>query len=382
MKKHGVTQAIFKQMVEVLQHPLASHLTEDCKEMILAMLPHSLCVPSDLREEVQDSAVKMFEEVVASVEANLKEALEAEKGKVKTITDSKEQLLSEVSKAQEQLKDAEKDLEEKNQELTASSQAVVAAQTSLSKKEEEQKTGDASLLQTEADKAELQKAFEGVFLMVEAGESTDSAAQLKVFESAMKKLTMEDSLKMAILPVLQKPPAERGGFDATVISEFQSIFEAKLRDLSEMLQQGAPERQARQLCVDQARAQLEEAETKQKECSGELLASKQKQKEATSALKEVEASVASYEATLKAAMDVQDEKQKDLDGFVETTMKGFTNLKERVSVKRQKELAAEAKAKAIEADAEAKAAAAAAEGAEGAVEDAAEPREVAVLAGA
>lgn len=61
LKKHGVTQAIFKQMVEVLQHPLASHLTEDCKEMILAMLPHSLCVPSDLREEVQDSAVKMFE---------------------------------------------------------------------------------------------------------------------------------------------------------------------------------------------------------------------------------------------------------------------------------------------------------------------------------
>lgn len=381
MKKHGVTQAIFKQMVEVLQHPLASHLTEDCKEMILAMLPHSLCVPSDLREEVQNSAVKMFEEVVASVEANLKEAFEAEKGKVKTITDSKEQLLSEVLKAQEQLKEAEKDLEEKNQELTASSQAVVAAKTSLSKKEEEQKTGDASLLQTEADKAELQKAFEGVFLMVEAGESTDSAAQLKVFESAMKKLTMEDSLKMAILPVLQKPPAERGGFDATVISEFQSIFEAKLRDLSEMLQQGAPERQARQLCVDQARAQLEEAETKQKECSGELLASKQKQKEATSALKEVEASVTSYEATLKAAMDVQDEKQKDLDGFVETTMKAFTNLKERVSVKRQKELAAEAKAKAIEADAEAKAAAAA-EGAEGAVEDAAEPREVAVLAGA
>lgn len=319
----------------------------------------------------------MFEEVVASVEGHLKEALEAEKSKVKTITDSKEQLLSDVSKAQEQLKDAEKDLEQKNQELTASSQAVVAAKTFLSKKEEEQTTGDASLLQTEADKAELQKAFEGVFLMVEAGEFTDSAAQVKVFESAMKKLTMEESLKMAILPVLQKPPAERGGFDATVLSEFQNIFEAKLRELSEMLQQGAPERQARQLCVDQARAQLEEAETKQKECSGELLASKQKQKEVTSALKEVEASVASYEATLKAAMDVQDEKQKDVDSFVETTMKGFTNLKERVSLKRQKELAAEAKA-AIEAEAEAKAAPAA----EGAVEDAAEPREVAVLAGA
>lgn len=377
MKKYGVTQAAFKQMVEVLQHPLAGHLTEDCKQMILAMLPHSLCVPSDQREEVQNLAVKMFEEVVASVEGHLKEALEAEKSKVKTITDSKEQLLSDVSKAQEQLKDAEKDLEQKNQELTASSQAVVAAKTFLSKKEEEQTTGDASLLQTEADKTELQKAFEGVFLMVEAGESTDSAAQLKVFESAMKKLTMEESLKMAILPVLQKPPAERGGFDATVLSEFQNIFEAKLRELSEMLQQGAPERQARQLCVDQARAQLEEAKTKQKECSGELLASKQKQKEATSALKEVEASVASYEATLKAAMDVQDEKQKDVDSFVETTMKGFTNLKERVSLKRQKELAAEAKA-AIEAEAEAKAAPAA----EGAVEDAAEPREVAVLAGA
>lgn len=345
MKQHGVTQATFKQMAEVLQHPPASDLPEDCKKMIVAMLPYSLCVPSDEREEVQNVAVKMFEEVVASVEVNLKEALEAEKSKVKTITDSKEQLLSGVSKAQEQLKDAEKDLDQKNQELTASSQAVVAAKTSLSKKEEEQKTGDASLLQTEADKAELQKAFEGVFLMVEAGESTlDSAAQLKVFESAMKKLTMEESLKTAIIPVLQKPPAERGGFDATVLSEFQNIFEAKLRELSEILQQGAPERQARQLCVDEARAQLDEAETKQKECSGELLASKQKQKEATSALKEAEGAVTSYEATLKAAMNVQEEKQKDLDSFVETTMKGFTNLKERVSLKRQKELAAEAKA--------------------------------------
>jgi len=360
LKKYGVTQASFKQMAEVLQHPMANHLPEDCKKMILAMLPQSLCVPSDAREEVQNLAVKIFEEVVASVEANLKEALEAEKSKVKTITDSKEELLSTVSSCQEHLKEMEKQLETRNEELNSSSQVVVAAKTNLAKKEEEQKAGDANLLQTEADKAELQNAFESAFLVFEAGNVQDSPALLKVFESAMDKLTMEESLKTAIVPVLLKAPAERGGFDATVLSEFQNIFQAKLRELSEVLQQGAPERQARQLRVDEAKAQLEEAETKQKDCSGELLASKQKQKEATAALKEAEAAVASHEVTLKAAMDLQEEKEKDLNTYIENTVKGFTDLKERVSLKRQRELAAEAKAAELAA-AEAAAAEAAAE---------------------
>eukprot|EP00434_Breviolum_minutum_P038311 symbB.v1.2.033978.t1/scaffold4298.1/size41722/1 len=246
LKKHGVTQASFKQMAEVLQHPLAGHLPEDCKKMLVAMLPQSLCVPSDAREEVQHLAVKIFGEVVASVEANLKEALETEMTKVKVITDSKEQLLDAVSKAREQLKEldtrseAQQHLEVKDDELKTSSQAVVAAKSTLAKKEEEQKTGDATLLQTEGQKAELEQALEA-FNLLKAGDCESSNVHLKALETTMGKVTMEESLKTAIIPVLLKVPAERGGFDETVLVEFQNIFQAKLVDLAQVLQAGAPE---------------------------------------------------------------------------------------------------------------------------------------------
>ncbi|CAK9011788.1 Cilia- and flagella-associated protein 52 [Durusdinium trenchii] len=344
LKKYGVTQASFKQMADVLEHPLTSHLPEDCKKMLLAMLPQSLCVPDDHREDVQRLAVTMFGEVVATVEAKLQEALEAEKLKVQTITNSKEQLVEEVTKAQAKLKEAQDHSEEKDAALKSSSQAVVAAKGVLVKKEEEALGVETKMGGHETLKAELEAVFKGDFQNLKAGDWTESPdSHLKALEPCSAKLDLEESLKTAMIPVLRKKPSERAGFDTMVLEQLEKGFQEKLQSLDGILQQGAPERQARKLAVDEANAKLGEAEEKQKECSSELLAAKQTVKEAAAALKEAEGAVANFEVNVQAAKEIQEEKHQELSDwspwsksrsrqelifFVDNTVKGFNDLKD------------------------------------------------------
>lgn len=76
--------ASVKQTIE------SADLPEPCKAMLLAMLPHSLCVPKDLRSDSQSRAVEMINEVYDAIELKLKNTAEKESAKVTEIEASKD----------------------------------------------------------------------------------------------------------------------------------------------------------------------------------------------------------------------------------------------------------------------------------------------------
>ena len=82
LKKHTVSQSLYKHIVEILEHPLAENLSQDSREMLLAVLPHSLCVPSDERQEFQESIVKMMSQLMGQVLSTMQASLDAENDKV------------------------------------------------------------------------------------------------------------------------------------------------------------------------------------------------------------------------------------------------------------------------------------------------------------
>merc|ERR550525_509351 len=101
-----------------------------------------------------------------------------------------------------------------------------------------------------------------------------------------------------------------------------------------------PASEVRASAVANAKATLESADAKQKECSANVISAKDAEKEAAAGVKAAEKAVADYQPEFKAATELRDEKKQELDSFAETTVGCFEKLKERFSAKKMREIKA------------------------------------------
>eukprot|EP00930_Biecheleria_cincta_P061033 TRINITY_DN465_c0_g1_i1.p1 TRINITY_DN465_c0_g1~~TRINITY_DN465_c0_g1_i1.p1 ORF type:complete len:430 (+),score=158.61 TRINITY_DN465_c0_g1_i1:64-1290(+) len=354
LKKNGVTQTNYKIIADAISHPMAGDLPENCRNMLVAGLPHSLCVASDLRQDVQKLAVAMIGEVVSTILENMQKALDDENAKVAAAEASKAELLEKLQAAQKTLQDSQATVAEREQELQNASDVVVKANAQLAKHEEEQKAGDVAFVAAQSDKEALETGMNGSFAKLKAGDFEEGQAQ-ELYEAllpCMAKLTLDASLISAAKSVLLKSASARGAFDGTVLEELDRSFQAKIADISVTLGNEQPAKDARTKAVLESKSALDDVEAELKQCSSNLVAAKDAEKEAAAAVKSATAAVDDYQPQFKAATELRDEKKHELEAFTETTMGSFTQLKDRLSAKKLKEMkaaeAAEAAAKAAE----------------------------------
>eukprot|EP00933_Yihiella_yeosuensis_P066773 TRINITY_DN7122_c0_g1_i1.p1 TRINITY_DN7122_c0_g1~~TRINITY_DN7122_c0_g1_i1.p1 ORF type:complete len:451 (+),score=192.96 TRINITY_DN7122_c0_g1_i1:64-1416(+) len=366
LKKHGVTQATYRQIEEILSHPTAvASIPEASRTMLIAGLPHSLCVASDERQEHQDFMVTMLEEVVAKVLEGLQAALDAENEKVSGVEASKDELDKKAKSTEAALDDATKACSDCEAELTSSSESAVAAKAELATRQEEQQLGDANLVTAKLEKETLESAYKGCFDKLKVGsweEIEEAKALIQELLPFMKAVAMDESLKSATESTLMKKPENRGSFDSTVIDELDKCFQSKVAELEGVLAAGRPEIEARATAVVNASAALEAAEAAQRQASEKLLAAKATQKDTAAELKTAKAAVVDYQPEYQKATEIRDQEQQKLQLFVEVNMGTFEQLKSRISARKQREIkaaeaAAAAAAAAEAAEAEAKAAA-------------------------
>eukprot|EP00933_Yihiella_yeosuensis_P066775 TRINITY_DN7122_c0_g1_i3.p1 TRINITY_DN7122_c0_g1~~TRINITY_DN7122_c0_g1_i3.p1 ORF type:complete len:465 (+),score=199.49 TRINITY_DN7122_c0_g1_i3:64-1458(+) len=377
LKKHGVTQATYRQIEEILSHPTAvASIPEETRTMLIAGLPHSLCVASDERQEHQDIIVTMLEEVVAKVLEGLQAALDAENEKVSVVEASKAGLEEKVKSIEAALEDANKACSDCEAELNSSSEATVTAKAELANRQEEQQLGDANLVTAKSERETLESAFKGCFDKLKVGGWEEIEEAKTLFQELlpfMKTIAMDESLKTATESTLMKKPESRGSFDSTCIDELDKCFQVKIAELEGVLAAGQGESEARASAVANASAALEAAEAAQQHASEKLLAGKATQKETAVELKTAKAARADYQPEYLKATEIRDQEQQKLQLFVEVNMGTFEQLKSRISARKQREIkAAEAAAAAAAA---AEAAAAAAEVAEAEAKAAAEAAE-------
>ncbi|CAE8712525.1 unnamed protein product [Polarella glacialis] len=372
LKKHGVTQGSYKQVAEALTK---ADIPQEVREMLIAILPNSLCVASDERQEFQDVGVKMIGEVLCKFEANLMAALQAENQNVAGVEASKDGLESSLGAAEEALQAALGGTSQRTSELNLASEAVVAAQALLTKRLEEQQHGDAGLVSAQTEKETLEAALNGDFQKLKDGlwEAEPAAkAMYKALQPIIGKLPMDDSLRTAMQSTLMKEPDDRGPFDHMVVGEINKCFAAKIADLEVVLASGKPDSEARALAVAVAHSEHNAAEAAQKQASSNLIAAKELQKEATSAVKASKAALAAYQPEYQAATQLRNSKKAELETFCSDVQQIFNTLKERVSAKKLRAMAAAEAAVVAEAEAKAEAEAAAAAEAEAAAKAQAE----------
>lgn len=347
LKKQGVCQDKHKLIADALQHPLVNDLPEDCRNMLLAALPLSLCVASDVRRDFQDLAVTMIEEVLSKIAEKMEDALNCESEKVKNVEASKGELQQKLSAAAEALKEAQALTSHREVELQTSCLAFQGAQATLSKLEEEQRTGDEAFQTAKVEKEAMEAAAAGDFEKLKTGEweNNEGKEMLQVLLPFLAKLSMDASLATASQNVLVKKPAQRGAFDSTVMDEVDKSFQAKIAELSQKLSTEEPASRERATGVANAKVELETAEAAQKQAADSVMIARQAQKNAAAELHAIEVSLEDYEPTFKAATEIHDDKQRQLETFKNSSCGVFDELKCRVSAKKLKELAAsEAKA--------------------------------------
>jgi hypothetical protein len=354
LKKHAVSQSLYKHIVEIFDHPLAVHLSQDSREMLLAALPHSLCVPSDLRQEFQEAIVKMMGQLMSQILSTMQTSLDAENEKVAGAETKKAELEEEIQTAEAALNQAQATTAAQQAELNRACSVTQAAVAEMTEAKDAQRAGDAAQALAQTDKQALEAAMLGDLAKLKSGDVGDAAPDTLYLnlEPLMLKLDLDASLRSATKPALLNTPEGRGLFDNKVVEELENSFTAKIEELGNAIANGQPATNARMAVVAEAEHKVTQAEAVQNAAADILASARTAQKEAQASLKTAKASLTEYMPEYKKATGARDQQQQQVQTFMDVNLASFDMLNTKISAKKKKALAASA----AEAEAAAKAA--------------------------
>jgi len=330
------------------------------------MLPHSICVPCDERQDFQVHAVDMLDKVIRQIFESMQGSLAVENEKVVNADNAKADFEAKVQAADSALKAAQALYGDREAELNDATEKTSAAQAEVTKAKGEQAAGEASLTTARETKEALEVGCAGVFAKLKDGEWEEGQVGelFDSFEPLLAKLQLDASLTTATRPTLLKKPDKRGMFDGKVVEELEKSFAKAIEELNTTIANGQPNSDAWAAAVAAAKASLEAAEGVEKAAFVGLNHAKASQKEAAAALKAAKSAVSDYKPEYKKITELRDFQQNQIQSFVDVHMAAFESLKDKISAKKKKEIAAaeaeaKAAAEAVRKAAEAEAAAAA-----------------------
>jgi hypothetical protein len=282
LKKHAVSQSLYKHIVEILEHPLAENLSQDSREMLLAVLPHSLCVPSDERQEFQESIVNMMSQLMGQILSTMQASLDAENEKVAGSEAKKLELEENIQAAEAALSKAQVITAAHQTKLNLACSVTQAANAELTKAKDAQTAGDAASALARTDKEALEAALVGDLEKLKSGDVGDAVPDtlFQSLEPLLLKLDLDASLRSATKPALLNAPAGRGLFDKKVVEELDNSITAKIEQLSKHIAEGQPAADVRMVVVTEAEGKVAEAGAVQNAAADGLASARAMQKEA------------------------------------------------------------------------------------------------------
>lgn len=309
-------------------------LPEPCKAMLVAMLPHSLCVTQDLRSEQQARAVDMVGEVFDSIELKLKNTADGESAKVVEIEASKDPVEAALIEAETRHSATTATVESCKTTLAQCFGTANERKIAMAAEEESERAGNAPGLVLEAEHGELQRALQEHLKVLKEGswETGSAKRHLDALLPLAVKLT-DESLVTALPSTCIKPPADRSTFDNMVIEQLESSLTSRLTQLTTDMETAKPAKAQRAEGVEKARQMLKEAEDAQHKASDETTLALAAQKDVIAVLEIARKDVATFKPTLRKAKESADEAQAELELFHDNCRVGcFDFLKMKSSV--------------------------------------------------
>lgn len=332
--KYGCSKANYEAVIDGIRRGV--HLNVDCRDMLIAMVPSTLCVPADQRGELQAKCVSMIDETFSAVAEQLKVAMDDETAKVAAVEASKSELESKVVEAEAMHTAASELAEAKTAAHVKASQKRASLSEVLASKKAEQEQGNASLMRARKEKEPVTNMLASEFKSLLDGTwDTQEQAEthIRAVSALARNLGIEESMLAALPAALGRKPAERGAFDIMLVQECNQKFQNKVAEIDLELKNGAPAEAERAAAVAAAETALQEGMSAEGTTANELLSAKTAVKDAKATVKEAENVVAKFEGTHRTAVASLQEKKTALENFTDYNVACFKILRDAVAKK-------------------------------------------------
>lgn len=316
-----------------VKHTIESaDLPEPCKAMLLAMLPHSLCVLKDLRTEQQSRAVEMISEVYDAIELKLKNTAEKESAKVTEIEASKDTVDKALAEAESRHSGTTATVESSKAALAQCFGVTNERKLALAAAEESERTGNAPGMAVEEEHRGLKCALDEHLKVLKEGswETGSAKRHLDALLPLAAKLT-DESLVTAMPSTCIKPPADRSTFDNMVVDQLETSFTSRLTQLNTDIEADKPAKAKRAEDVAAAQQLLKDAEDAQQKASDATSAALSAQKDTLAMLELAKSDVAAFKPQLRKAKEAADEAQAEAELFLDNCRQHFSFLAEQTT---------------------------------------------------
>lgn len=313
--------ASVKQTIE------SADLPDPCKAMLLAMVPHSLCVTKDLRSEPQARAVEMISEVYDAIELKLKSFAETESAKVTEIEASKDTVHAALTEAESRHSVTTATVESCKAALAQCFGTTSERKLALVAAEASERTGNAPGMAVEEEHRALKCALDEHFKVLKEGswETGSAKRHLDALLPLAKKLT-DESLVTALPSTCIKPPADRSTFDNMVMDQLEGSLTSTLTQLSANIEAEKPPKAQRAADVAAAQQHLKEADDAQQKSSDATTAALSAQKDTLAVFEIARSDVAMLKPMLRKTKEAAEEAQAEVDLFHDNCRQPFSFL--------------------------------------------------------
>jgi chromosome segregation ATPase len=323
-KKRGRVDPMLSGIIATLQG--AEDLSEQCREMLIAMAAPSLTTVKSERVHMQQLGVTMIEEMLQDQQKKLIEAAAVAKKELSELEGSKNTLV-------QNLEAAKSTLEEKRAAFIAAhttredgKAAVKSAEDALAEAIAAQKQGDANHAKLEKEKAAIESAYQEHFKTPMDANEGPHHGPLKPFIAT---LGLEESLTRALPSSCVKTKEQRGSFDELVLGELGKALEAKIDALGKSVAEEVSGVVERKAAITSAEAVLEAKRGAEKTASDHLEAAAAAQQEADAVVKTASEEWTTFEPRVQEATDnfnLQDTIRLD---FEEGAFKDFATMRDK-----------------------------------------------------
>jgi len=301
-------------------------LSENCREMLVAMASPCLTTFKSDRHDLQKAGVEMIEETLLQHKNKLIEAKDSAQAKLTELEGSKAALVQALDEAKVSLEAKKTCFLSAHNVREEAKTAVKAAESALADAKKAQAEGDAKFDSLEKEKVALEAAHSEHFKApMEASEGPHHQF-LKPFIAT---LGLEDSLTSALPSSCEKAKEQRGGFDDLVLAELGKALERKISILAASIVEEESGVSGRKDAIAAAEAGLEAKLAAERSALTEMESAASAQHEAEGTLKKASDEWATFEPRVQAATDERNMHDAIRLDFEEGALKDFMSLRDK-----------------------------------------------------
>jgi len=334
LKQHGISKSMHEGVREIVLHPLAG-LPQHCVDMLLGMLPYSLCVPTNQRTEDQHDVVEMVREVAEAIQAEMRKEVEEANAAVSTEDARKAELQHAVQEAEAALEEAVAAVDERKTELAETSSALLTKKHALGDAEATEKKDSMALETTRARQLELEGIRINNFQKCKDGDFQpgEEDALFKPIKALIRSLKLDESLATSLPVSLCKK--DRGAFDQVVVDQFEQVLVGKIAEQAATVESMGGSAATNAAAVEAAKQAFGEAQEAQQDVARRFGAAQGESAKAKGKLDEAKKAAAAFEPEYIKATAARQEKVDQLENFKVYNCAMLNELVNKVAVQKE-----------------------------------------------